>query len=53
MGNEALHRLPKGTKQELKVDLQKFTGEKALAMKAWSESEKYKVKIGGYRGTSG
>ena len=53
--NEALHLLTKGTKQELRVDLQKFTGEKAnySIFNVGSESEKYKMKIGGYRGTAG
>nr|XP_022340182.1 ryncolin-1-like [Crassostrea virginica] len=31
LGNEALHLLTSGTKQELRVDLQKFSGKKAYA----------------------
>ena len=57
LGNEALHLLTSGTKQELRVDLQKFTGEKAFAkystFSVGSGSEKYKLTVGGYRGTVG
>ena len=57
LGNEALHLLTSGTKQELRVDLQKFTGEKGYAkystFSVGSGSEKYKLTVGGYRGTAG
>lgn len=57
LGNEALHLLTSVTKQELRVDLQKFSGEKAYAkystFSVGSGSGKYKLKIGGYRGTAG
>ena len=57
LGNAALHLLTSGTKQELRVDLQKFTGEKAYArysaFSVGSKSNKYKLTIGGYRGTAG
>ena len=56
-GNEVLHLLTSGTKQELRVDLEKFTGEKAYAkysiFSVGSRSDKYKLTIGGYRGTAG
>ena len=57
LGNEALHLLTKASKQELRVDLQKFTGEKAFAkysiFAVGSGSEKNKLTVGGYRGTAG
>ena len=56
-GNEALHLLTTRTKQELRVDLQKFSKEKAYAkysiFKVGSKSDKYKLTVGGYRGTAG
>ena len=57
LGNKALHLLTSGTKQELRVDLQKFSGKKAYAkystFSVGSGSHKYKLTIGGYRGTAG
>ena len=57
LGNEVLHLLTSGTKQEVRVDLQKFSGEKAYAKYATfsvgSKSDKYKLTIGGYQGTAG
>ena len=57
LGNKALHLLTSGTKQELRVDLQKFSGKKAYAkystFSVGSRSDKYKLTIGGYRGTAG
>ena len=57
LGNEALHLLTSGTKQELRVDLQKFSGKKAYAkysiFSVGNKSDKYKLTIGGYRGTGG
>lgn len=45
------------TKNELRVDLQKFSGEKAYAkyskFSVGSESEKYKIVVGGYSGNAG
>nr|XP_011448079.2 ryncolin-1 [Crassostrea gigas] len=57
LGNEDIHLLTSKTKQELRVDLQKFSGEKAYAkysrFTVGSESEKYKLSVGGYSGTAG
>nr|XP_034327996.1 ryncolin-1-like isoform X2 [Crassostrea gigas] len=57
LGNEGVHLLTAKTKQELRVDLQKFSGEKAYAkysrFTVGSESEKYKLSVGGYSGTAG
>uniref|UniRef100_A0A8W8IQQ0 Fibrinogen C-terminal domain-containing protein n=1 Tax=Magallana gigas TaxID=29159 RepID=A0A8W8IQQ0_MAGGI len=57
LGNEDIHMLTSKTKQELRVDLQKFSGEKAYAkysrFTVGSESEKYKLSVGGYSGTAG
>ena len=56
-GNTALHLLTSGPTQELRVDLEKFSGEKAYAkysaFSVGSKSDKYKLTIGGYRGTAG
>uniref|UniRef100_K1QJN6 Angiopoietin-4 n=1 Tax=Magallana gigas TaxID=29159 RepID=K1QJN6_MAGGI len=56
LGNEDIHLLTSKTKQELRVDLQKFSGEKAYAkysrFTVGSESEKYKLSVGGYNGTA-
>ena len=57
LGNEALHLLTSGAKQELRVDLEKFSGKKAYAkysiFSVGSGSDKYKLTVGGYRGTAG
>nr|XP_034328001.1 microfibril-associated glycoprotein 4 isoform X5 [Crassostrea gigas] len=57
LGNEDIHLLTSKTKQELRVDLQKFSGEKAYAkysrFTVGSESQKYKLSVGGYSGTAG
>ena len=57
LGNEVLHLLTSRTKQELRVDLQKFSGTKVYAkysiFSVGSKSDKYKLTIGGYRGTAG
>ena len=53
---QALHLLTTGTKQELRVDLQKFSGEKAYAKYSFAVGglyDKYKLTIGGYRGNAG
>uniref|UniRef100_A0A8W8ISS0 Fibrinogen C-terminal domain-containing protein n=1 Tax=Magallana gigas TaxID=29159 RepID=A0A8W8ISS0_MAGGI len=57
LGNEDIHFLTSRTKQEIRVDLQKFSGEKAYAkystFTVGSESQKYKLTVGGYSGTAG
>uniref|UniRef100_K1QP83 Tenascin-R n=1 Tax=Magallana gigas TaxID=29159 RepID=K1QP83_MAGGI len=57
LGNEDIHLLTTLTKNELRVDLQKFSGEKAYAkyskFSVGSESEKYKIVVGGYSGNAG
>ncbi|XP_065923905.1 ryncolin-4-like isoform X1 [Magallana gigas] len=57
LGNEDIHLLTTRTSQELRVDLQKFSGEKAYAkystFTVGSESQKYKLTVGGYSGTAG
>eukprot|EP00105_Crassostrea_gigas_P021733 XP_011440976.2 PREDICTED: angiopoietin-1 [Crassostrea gigas] len=57
LGNEDIHLLTARTSQELRVDLQKFSGEKAYAkystFTVLSESQKYKLTVGGYSGTAG
>nr|XP_034328008.1 microfibril-associated glycoprotein 4 [Crassostrea gigas] len=57
LGNEDIHLLTTRTSQELRVDLNKFSGEKAYAkystFTVGSESQKYKLAVGGYSGTAG
>ncbi|XP_062606266.1 microfibril-associated glycoprotein 4-like isoform X2 [Saccostrea cucullata] len=57
LGNEAIHLLTKRKEHELRVDLQKFTGEKAFAkyskFSVGSESQKFKLTVTGYSGTAG
>ncbi|XP_062619732.1 ryncolin-1-like [Saccostrea cucullata] len=57
LSNEVIHLLTTKTKQELRVDLQNFSGKKAFAkystFSIGSESQKYKLKAGGYSGTAG
>ncbi|XP_062621807.1 ryncolin-1-like [Saccostrea cucullata] len=57
LGNEVIHSLTTKTKQELRVDLQNFSGKKAFAKYSTftlgSESQKYKLTVGGYSGTAG
>lgn len=57
LGNEDIHLLTARTSQELRVDLQKFSGEKAYAkystFTVGSESQKYRLTVGGYSGTAG
>lgn len=57
LGNEDIHLLTTKSKQELQVDLQKFSGEKINAkfstFSVASEAEKYKLTVGGYSGTAG
>ncbi|XP_065923917.1 microfibril-associated glycoprotein 4 [Magallana gigas] len=57
LGNEDIHLLTTRTKNELRIDLQKFSGEKAYVkysnFSIGSESEKYKIAIAGYSGNAG
>ncbi|XP_078311720.1 ryncolin-4-like [Crassostrea virginica] len=57
LGNEAIHLLTKKANQELRVDMEKFTGEKAYAkystFSVGTESQKYKLTVGGYNGNAG
>lgn len=57
LGNEDIHLLTTRTKNDLRVDLQKFSGEKAYAkyslFSVASEADKYKLTVGGYSGTAG
>uniref|UniRef100_K1RGK7 Ficolin-1 n=1 Tax=Magallana gigas TaxID=29159 RepID=K1RGK7_MAGGI len=56
LGNEDIHLLTTKTSQELRVDLKKFSGEKAYAkystFTVGSESQKYMLAVGGYSGTA-
>lgn len=56
-GNEDIHLLTTGTKQELRIDLQKSSGDKAYAkystFTVGSESQKYKLTVDGFSGTAG
>ncbi|XP_061194798.1 ryncolin-1-like [Saccostrea echinata] len=57
LGNEDIHLLTKRKQHELRVDLQKFSGEKAFAkystFSVGSESQKFKLTASGYSGTAG
>uniref|UniRef100_K1R3Q3 Fibrinogen C domain-containing protein 1 n=1 Tax=Magallana gigas TaxID=29159 RepID=K1R3Q3_MAGGI len=57
LGNKDIHLLTSKTKQELRIDPQKFSGEKAYAkysrFTVGSESEENKLSVGGYSGTAG
>lgn len=57
LGNENIHLLTTRAKQELRVDVQKFSGENKYAkyssFSVASEADKYKLTIGGYSGTAG
>nr|XP_034328004.1 ryncolin-1 [Crassostrea gigas] len=57
LGNDDIHLLTTRAKQELRVDLQKSSGDKAYAkystFSVGSESQKYKLTVGGYSGTGG
>lgn len=57
IGNNNIHWLTTRTKQELRVDVQKFSGEKKYAkyssFSVASEADKYKLTVGGYSGTAG
>lgn len=57
LGNEYIHLLTSRNKHQLRVDLQKFSDEKAYAkyssFSVASETDKYKLTVGGYNGTAG
>ncbi|XP_048742418.2 ryncolin-1-like [Ostrea edulis] len=57
IGNDALHLLTKSGNNALRVDLQKFNGQKAYAkyskFSVGDESSKYKLTVSGYKGTAG
>lgn len=57
IGNDDIHLLTTRAKQELRVDLQKSSGDKAYAkystFSVGSGSQKYKLTVGGYSGTAG
>jgi hypothetical protein len=56
LGNEFLHLLTSKT-QHLRIDLQRFTGEKGHAkysrFAVGDENNKYKLMVSGFRGTIG
>nr|XP_022302013.1 angiopoietin-4-like [Crassostrea virginica] len=57
IGNEAIHYLTKNGKAKLRLDLKKFSGEQGnitySTFKVGSKSEKYKLTIGGFKGSLG
>ena len=57
LGNDAIHALTKDGKQMLRVDLQKFSREKAHATYSSffvdNEANKYRLKLGTFNGTKG
>ncbi|XP_022340180.2 ryncolin-1-like [Crassostrea virginica] len=57
LGNEAIHLLTTKNKQELRVEMEKFTGEIAYSkystFSVGAESQRYKLTIGGYSGNAG
>lgn len=57
IGNDYIHCLTTRTKQELRVDVQKFSGAKKYAkyssFSVASEAAKYKLTVWGYSGTAG
>lgn len=57
IGNDYIHCLTTRTKQELRVDVQKFSGAKIYAkyssFSVASEAAKYKLTVWGYSGTAG
>lgn len=56
-GNDAIHALTKDKKQILRIDLMKFSREKAHATYSSffvdSETNKYKLALGSFKGTKG
>ncbi|XP_062584356.1 ficolin-1-like [Saccostrea cucullata] len=57
LGNDAIHFLTKDRNQELRVDLQSFSGEQAYAVYTTfyigDEDDKYTLTVSGYSGTAG
>lgn len=57
IGNEAIHHLTKSSPQKLRVDLQRFSGEKGFAeytkFAVGDENSKYKLTVSGYSGNIG
>ncbi|XP_056009776.1 ryncolin-1-like [Ostrea edulis] len=57
LGNDAIHSLTSRKAQELRIDLQQFSGAKAYAKYSTfsiaDEKGKYRLKVGGYSGTAG
>eukprot|EP00105_Crassostrea_gigas_P040621 XP_019924769.1 PREDICTED: ryncolin-1 [Crassostrea gigas] len=57
LGNDAIHALTKDKKQVLRIDLMKFSREKAHATYSSffvdNEANKYKLSLGGFNGTKG
>uniref|UniRef100_A0A8W8JMS7 Fibrinogen C-terminal domain-containing protein n=1 Tax=Magallana gigas TaxID=29159 RepID=A0A8W8JMS7_MAGGI len=56
-GNDMLHRLTSQKPQELRVDMERFNGEKAYAVYSrfavGDETSKYKLEVNGYSGNAG
>jgi ficolin len=56
-GNDAIHDLTTMTHHDLRIDLQRFNGDKAYALyskfEVGDEISKYKLSVGGYSGTAG
>lgn len=57
IGNELLHRLTSLKPQELRVDMERFSGEKAYAVyssfSVGDEANKYQLLVNGYSGNAG
>ncbi|XP_062575730.1 ficolin-1-like [Saccostrea cucullata] len=57
IGNDAIYELTKNKDQELRVDLQRFNGDKAYAQCSTfyiaDEDTKYKLNVSGFSGTAG
>ncbi|XP_062604737.1 ficolin-1-like [Saccostrea cucullata] len=57
IGNDAIYELTKNKDQELRVELQRFNGDKAYAQYSTfyveDEDSKYKLTVSGYSGTAG
>ncbi|XP_062591481.1 angiopoietin-1-like [Saccostrea cucullata] len=57
LGNDAIHSLTKDRNQELRINLQSFSGEQAYAVYSTfyigDEYNKYKLTVSGYSGTAG
>ncbi|XP_052715033.1 ryncolin-1-like isoform X2 [Crassostrea angulata] len=57
IGNDMLHRLTSQKLQELRVDMERFNGEKAYAVYSrfavGNETSKYKLEVNGYSGNAG